>query len=84
MKYVAAALMAAITFVVMVSLLTLIEGGAYGAIDWSVLHSARGIGWWNGGWSLVAAIAAFWLILEWRTKANATKRRKTLAARARA
>jgi len=84
MKYVAAALAATVTFVGMVYLLTLVEVAAQGPLDWKALPLFPSIGRWNGGWSSVAAIAAYWLVLNWRTKANATKQRKTLAARARA
>ena len=84
MRYIGAASTAIISFLVMACLLTVIDGAARGPLSWSAVFTAPHITWWNGVWSLIAAIAASWLFLDWRTRTDARKRRKTLAARARA
>jgi hypothetical protein len=84
MKYIAAAVTGAMTFFALVYLSTLVEMTARGYLDWGILYSAPNISLWNGGWGLVAAVGAFWLTLDWRRKADATRQRKRIAARARA
>jgi hypothetical protein len=83
MKYLAATAAAATTFLLVVYLLTFIGIAARSPADW-YLHSAPDIGSWNGAWGLIAAAAAFWLTMDWRTKVDAARRRKRIAARARA
>jgi hypothetical protein len=82
MRDIAAGLSALTVFVVAVLLLMLFEEPLLELVGWQAAERID-MTWWRTGAGFVASSSMYWLVVRWHDNALA-KRRKSLAARARA
>jgi len=83
MKYVAAAVIAIVMFLISYFLLVFVEEPVLNLVGWHNLEPSPNMRWWRAGIGLAVAACVLRLVVEWRNNV-ALKGRKALAARARA